>query len=59
MTPPETPILTDGLSWHRWHALLDREAWRKSRPGDRVALRGVLRAHTVDGERYAVIWAVP
>jgi hypothetical protein len=50
---------TDGLSGHRWHALLGREAWRQLRPGDRVALRGVLRTHTVGGERYAVIWTVP
>jgi hypothetical protein len=52
-------LQTDGLSGHRWHALLDRETWRQVRPGDRVALRGVLRAHAVDGERYAVIWVVP
>jgi hypothetical protein len=50
---------TDCLSGYRWHALLDREVWRKMRPGDRVALRGVLRTHAVDGERYAVVWAVP
>jgi hypothetical protein len=50
---------TDGLSGRRWHAILDREHRRLLQPGDRVALRGVLRTHTVDGRRYAVIWAAP
>jgi hypothetical protein len=52
-------LATAGLSGHRWHAILDGQVWRKLQPGDRVALRGVLRTHVVDGERYAVIWAVP
>lgn len=49
---------TNGLSGYHVHAIIGRQQWKTLKPGDRVAWRGMLRTHSVDGERYAVLWVI-
>jgi hypothetical protein len=44
-----------GANGRRWHALVSRADWMRLVGGERVVLAGILRLHSVNDFKYAVL----
>jgi hypothetical protein len=45
----------EGTNGRRWHAIVSRDDWMRVVDGETVVLSGVLRLHSVDDAKYAVL----